>query len=158
MTNNRAFTLIEVTVVLVLISIIAAAVFARSVSTDRMNTSGEVSKIRNHIRFAQSVALKRGETRGLKSDGNRYWMFIGADPDSISNQTILPGAPAVKVSLPNSLSMSPFTVFFDKFGRPCDAYTEASGCSPLAGEMIISLSGSPQSLAISPETGFITVR
>ena len=101
--NKRGFTLIEVTVVLVLISIIAAAVFARSISTNQITVVGEVDKIRNHIRYAQSLAMKRGEIRGFKCDGlnpDSYWMFTGADPDNESNQIALPGLMTVKVSLP----------------------------------------------------------
>ena len=59
--NNRGFTLVEVTVVVVLIGIIAAVVFARSISTDQLNVVGQVDKIRNHIRYAQSMAMKRNE-------------------------------------------------------------------------------------------------
>ena len=59
--NNRGFTLVEVTVVAVLIGIIAAVVFARSISTDQINVVGQVDKIRNHIRYAQSMAMKRNE-------------------------------------------------------------------------------------------------
>ena len=43
--NNRGFTLVEITVVVVLIGIIAAVVFARSISTDQINVVGQVDKI-----------------------------------------------------------------------------------------------------------------
>ena len=151
--NNHGFTLIEVTVVLVLISIIAAAVFARSISTDQIKVVGEVDKIRNHIRYAQSLAMKRGEEMGVKCDGlspGRYWMFSGVDPDNQSNQHMLPGETAVKVSLPDSISMSPFTVIFDKYGIP-----QGADNSPLSSELTITISGSPHNLTITPETGFI---
>ena len=156
--NKRGFTLIEVTVVLVLISIIAAAVFARSISTDQINVVGEVDKIRNHIRYAQSLAMKRSEIRGFKCDGlspGSYWMFTGCDPDNVSNQIALPGETAVTVSLPSAISINSITVFFDTYGKPYSACTDESDKTPLSSELTITISGSPRNLTITPETGFI---
>ena len=154
--------MIEVTVVLVLISIIAAAVFARSISTDQINITGEVDKIRNHIRYAQSLAIKRNEIRGIKMDESGYWMFTGLDPDDASNQLMLPGETTVKISPPYSVSMTPDntvnTVFFDKYGKPYSAYTDELDNSPLSSGLTITIGGSPHSLTITPETGLITTQ
>ena len=159
--NNRGFTLVEITVVVVLIGIIAAVVFARSISTDQINVVGQVDKIRNHIRYAQSMAMKRSEPWGCKSDGlspGRYWIFSGGDPDTESNQVQLPGEPAIKVPLPDSITLTSFTVFFDKYGKPYTAYTDESNNTPLASGLTITVSGSPNHLSITPETGFITTQ
>ncbi len=72
--NNRGFTLVEITVVVVLIGIIAAVVFARSISTDQINLVGQVDKIRNHIRYAQSMAMKRNEVWVISCDATQYWL------------------------------------------------------------------------------------
>ena len=64
--------MVEVTVVKVLIGIIAAVLFARSISTDPINLVAEVDKIRNHIRYAQSRAMKHNKVWVISSKATQY--------------------------------------------------------------------------------------
>ena len=59
--NSHGFTIIEIVVVLLLISIVAAAVFQRSISTDQMNFRSQFDKIQNQVRYPQSIAIKQSE-------------------------------------------------------------------------------------------------
>ena len=132
-----------------------------SISTDQINVVGEVDKIRNHLRYAQSMAMKRSEIWGFKSDGlspGRYWIFTGDDPDNASNQVSLPGETEVTVSLPDSITMTSFTIFFDKYGKPYNAYTDEFNNTPLSSGLTITVSGPPNNLTITPETGLITTQ
>jgi prepilin-type N-terminal cleavage/methylation domain-containing protein len=155
--NHRGFTLIEVVVVLVLISIIAATVFTRSITTDQINISAQTEKIKSHIRYAQSMAMKRSAIWGIRCASNEYWFFSGADPDNGPNQEILPGEQVVKISLDDlNLTMDEFTVFFDRYGKPYVDYSDESSNSPLSSDLTITVSGShPRNLTITPETGLI---
>ena len=155
--NQHGFTLLEIVVVLVLISIIAATVFTRSITTDQINISAQTEKIKSHIRYAQSLAMKRSEIWGIKCASNEYWLFSGADPDNGPNQVVLPGERAVKLSLNNlNLTMDAFTIFFDRYGKPYNAYTDESNNNPLSSELTITVSGSQsRNVTITPETGLI---
>ena len=163
--NHQGFTLLEIVVVMVLISIIAATVFTRSITTDQINFSGQVQKIKAHIRYAQSQAMKRSEIWGIKSDGlnpGSYWMFSeenkSVDPDNTSYQKALPGEDAVKVSLADlNLTLSGFIIFFDKLGKPYSSYTGDSDNTPLSSDLTITVAAAAQSqnLTITPETGLI---
>ena len=155
--NHRGFTLIEIVVVLVLISIISATVFTRSITTDQINISAQTEKIKSHIRYAQSLAMKRSEIWAIKCASNEYWLFSGVDPDNGPNQEILPGEKAVKISLDDlNLTMGDFTVFFDRYGKPYSAYTDESSNTPLSSDLTITVSGTQsRNLTITPETGLI---
>jgi prepilin-type N-terminal cleavage/methylation domain-containing protein len=76
--SQLGFTLIEIVVVLILMAIISAYVIGRSVTTDRVEVTGQTDRIRNQIRFAQSVSMKQSNRIcGVKLDSNtnQYWFF-----------------------------------------------------------------------------------
>ena len=117
--NNRGFTIVEIIVVLVLISIIAAATFSRSISTDQMNFVSQYDKIQNQVRYPQSMAMKRGGWWGFSCDTNDYWIFTGTNETIVVNRRLLPGQQQTLISLNDlGVTMDGFTVIFDKYGIP----------------------------------------
>jgi MSHA pilin protein MshC len=156
--NSSGFTLVEIVVVVVLIGIISAVVFARSISMDRMNIVGEVDKIRNHIRYAQSMAMKRNEVWMISCDGSQYWMA-----DSTSTAVPLPGETATTISLADlGVGMNAFTVYFDPLGIPYHAYVDEDNNSPVTPGnprfINISAESESQALIVTPQTGLITTQ
>ena len=154
--NNLGFTFIEMIVVLLLMSIIAAGVMARSINTDELDMMAQVAKIRNHIRYAQAGAMKRNEIWGITCAAGNYWHF----KDSTSNPVQLPGETADTISLTDlGVGMSAFSVYFDKLGRPYIAYTDETSNTPVSGgsPLTITISSGPDSfsLSVTPETGLI---
>ena len=116
----RGFTIIEIVVVLLLISIVAAAVFGRSISTGQMNFRSQFDKIRNQLRYPQSIAMKRSEWWGFANDKTHYWIFTGTNKDTVANQRLLPGQEDIKIALSDlKVTMTPaFTIIFDRYGIP----------------------------------------
>ena len=156
--NSRGFTLVEITVVVVLIGIIAAVVFARSISTDQMNIVGQVDKIRNHIRYAQSMAMKRNEPWAISCDASQYWLS-----DITLNAVKLPGTTSDQISLANlGISMTAFAVYFDPLGRPYHSYTDKENNNPVTpgNPRVITISAGSEShtLTVTPQTGLITTQ
>jgi prepilin-type N-terminal cleavage/methylation domain-containing protein len=172
-TYELGFTIIEIIVVLVLLSIIAAAVMGRGINTERIDLMSQLDKVRNHYRYAHSMAMKHGDAiLGFRCDYNNpreYWLFRLETPianpiieSSLpANRISLPGEPDLKVNLTsNRVTMDTFIIFFDRFGRPYTSYTDETTNEPLLSELVIDISttsDSPivESFSIIPETGII---
>ena len=152
---NHGFTLIEIVVVLVLISIISAAVFRRSLSTDQMNFMSQYNKIQNQIRYPQSIAMKQSEYWGFSCDTTNYWMFTGTNQSIVDRRRPFPGQQDKLISLNDlGVAMDGFTVLFDKYGRPYSP----DWTTPLSTELVVNLTDSgskSRSFVIVPETGLI---
>ena len=162
--NQHGFTLVEITAVLVLMAIISAYVISRSVDTEQIDIAAQTDRIRNQIRFTQAAAMKQYDEAlkvwGLKcnADPNQYWLFEGQDPDEVLNQRRYPGEQDVKITLADRgiNSMTAFTLFFDRFGRPYTDYTSETINSPLGPDPLtitISAGGQNGTILVSPETG-----
>jgi prepilin-type N-terminal cleavage/methylation domain-containing protein len=161
--NQQGFTLIEITAVLVMMAIISAYVIGRSVNTESIDLAAQVDRIRNQIRYAQAAAMKQYDETlkvwGLKcnADPHEYWLFQGQNPDNVAEQKNLPGESDLKISLADRGvgSMTPFTLFFDRFGRPYTAYTDETTNVPLGNPLTITISaaGQTRTIQVSPETG-----
>jgi len=160
--NNRGFTLVEVTVVAVLIGIIAAVVFARSISTDQINVVGQVDKIRNHIRYAQSMAMKRNEVWVISFNATQYWLS-----DITLNPVKLPGVTTATISLTDlgvSITGNAFAVYFDPLGIPYHFVDEDNddNNNPITPgnprTITISAGSESQTLTVTPQTGLVTTQ
>ena len=159
--NDHGFTLIEIVVVMVLISIIASAVFTRSITTNQINFMGQTEKIINHIRFAQSTAMKRDEIWGVHSSGSTYWLFKWQNlGDETINKIAFPGEERDMIYLSDvDMQTNSFTVFFYKgTGKPYKAmfpFTPVTTANPR--DINISDIDNTELLAltITPETGLI---
>jgi type II secretory pathway pseudopilin PulG len=162
--------MIEMVVVLLLMTIIAATVLGRAITTSDIDLNSETDKIRNHLRFAQTAAMKRSNTVwGIKcfTEGTEqyYWLFRGTDPDSTANHVRIPG-----VSYSGSsnrartadfgVSLNNFTVFFNRIGKPYTSFvsyiddtqnTPVSASNPRI--VTVTANGQNRTITITPETG-----
>jgi prepilin-type N-terminal cleavage/methylation domain-containing protein len=163
--NNHGFTIIEIVVVMVLISIIATAAFTRSITTNDLNLIGRADKIQTHVRYAQSMAMKFNDVWGIFCNGSRYWLFNGFTGPEITTEIQLPGEINDVVDLTDSgLAIYPFLVYFDHFGKPYSSYSGPETNNPVSAGSPLNItitSTEDASLnrifSITPETGLIVV-
>ena len=166
--NQHGFTLVEITVVLVLMAIISAYVIGRSINTEQIDLAAQTDKIRVQIRYAQAMAMKRSDRIwGIKCDTStdQYWLFsvqipvTANDEDQAINQITFPGERNKKISLADLGidDMTGFTLFFDRIGRPYTAYTDEDTNTPLDSDLTITISAGSQSrtIRVIPETGLV---
>ena len=140
---ESGFTIFEIIVVLLLLSIIAATVLGRAISSENIDLAAQVDKIRNHYRYAHSMAMKHGDAvwgfRG-SADRKSYWIFRLvppiADPITASsnpaNMVMLPGEESITVDLDSKgVSLQSPIFYFDRFGRPYLYYEDETNNTPL---------------------------
>ena len=156
--NQHGFTLVEITVVLVLMAIISAYVIGRSINTEQIDLAAQTDKIRVQIRYAQAMAMKRSDRIwGITCDTNQYWLFK-INPGT---PELLPGETNAQITLADlGINMSGFTVFFDRIGKPYSAYTDEAINTPLNNTdntLTINLTAGTQSrkLSVIAETGLV---
>jgi len=155
------FTIFEIIVVLLLMSILAATVLGRSLTTSNLDLNSAADTLRNQLRYAQAEAIKLAYTEypvwGMNFTTGGYWLFRGKDT---SNKVRLPGVESDEVNLAASsiaVSTNFQTVFFDYIGKPYSAYTSKTSNTPLPGLMKITLTAGGQSreITITQETGLV---
>ena len=166
MRRNSGFTIFEIIVVLLLMSVLAATVLGRSALPEKLDLNAATEKIRLQLKYAQSEAMKRSDTVwGIKSLDNVYWLFKDLNPDNAANQLRLPGGDytaadnRVRAGTMN-VSLSGFTVFFDRLGKPYSSYASYSNPAantPLANTLTITISNGAdtRTITVTPETGLV---
>ena len=93
MRRHSGFTILEIIVVLLLLTILAATVLGRSALPDKLDLNSATEKLRLQLRYAQAQAMKRSDTVwGIKCNDNVYWLFRDTNPDDTNNQFRIPGA------------------------------------------------------------------
>jgi prepilin-type N-terminal cleavage/methylation domain-containing protein len=127
------FTILEIIVVLLMLSIIAATVLGRSITSSSIDLTSATDKIRNQLRFAQAQAMKRSDTvwgiKGTAGQSGEYWLFRGISPDDTANQVRLPGVDYAGTSNRIStaslgVTLDNFIIIFNRIGKPYTAYTD----------------------------------
>jgi prepilin-type N-terminal cleavage/methylation domain-containing protein len=160
MKKNAGFTIIEIVVVLIVLSIIVAFAIGRGrVTSADLKVQTEVLKSR--LRHAQARAMNDNMPWGIRTDSNggSYWLFR-YDTDSATLTTIkLPGEDANTVDLAaEGMSMTAGAYSFNDRGIPY--YTSYSGTPPGAPisenrSITISKGSDNYSITITKNTGFI---
>lgn len=167
--RSPGFTIIEIVVVMVLMSIITAVVLGRSITTSEVDVVGQTDKIRNHLRYAQAMAMKRSDTVwGVEFPAGQYAFFSGTGQQK--QQLLLPGGEysggdtfikysdlGVSITMSGLPSPNTSAVIFDRIGKPYAAYTDAANNVPLVAPVTITVSAGTDSrdIQITPETGLI---
>ena len=158
--EQRGFTLVEVVLVLVIVSILDAVVISRNnPAAARTKLLGEVELLKTQLRYAQARSLNANEVWGMAADNsNNLWLFRGGDD---TNRAALPGEAATTVDYDSDdrksgLGINQFRVSFDDLGRPC---TDAAGTALAAAAITVTLNDTINSttaqFTITPNTGFI---
>lgn len=147
--ESNGFSLLEMVMVLVLLSILTVVVLSRHISGVELSANTQV--LAAHIRYAQLHSMNTDQSWGITYDDveNAYWLFANGNTGS---PIPLPGQTTAKVSLDTEgISISPpFELSFDGWGRPS---SDAAGTGTLT--LTLTKPGHiDEKIEIIKETGF----
>ena len=161
--RESGFTILEIVVVLIVMSIITAFSISRGLSP-RTELSIQTEVLKTHLRHAHSRALNSTNPWGIRTNagGDTYWLFEYQNPTVTVFK--LPGESSSTVSLTSKgITITAGTYSFDARGIPY--YTSETGepaaagtsLSNLGADQVITLlkSGVTETVTITKSTGFI---
>lgn len=157
--KREAFTIVEITMVIAIIGILAVVV---AISGGSLKLSGAANKLMFDLRYAQQLAISRGVSCGVSYDpsNNNYFAYIG-DTSTIATDPHTGGTLLVDYDVDNeykgiNLISTNFgdLISFDYMGTPYD-----SGATALSSQGIVALQhgSATQTVTIEPSTGKVKV-
>ncbi len=157
----RGFTLVELTVTLVVVAILAVALVPRSPER-QINLSAQADQLASDIRYTQSIAMTQGQRyrinfnvipAGIDDPANTYRIATRTSGVVTHPHTGTSAAIAMGMGITLSSTTDAFIVF-DGRGTP---YTDTvfPGGTLLAADAVVTLTadGQTQQVRISPQTG-----
>ena len=151
--RKNGFTLIELTIVILIISIIS--IYASMRWPQGMELDAQTEKLASDIRLVQSLAMNRHQRFRINLTATQYQLFDGNNnplPHPASNNAIIPLEPGVTLTTTNA------NIIFNSEGVP---YTGAFPGILLAANNTITLTdsnGVNRQIITTPETGNTNVQ
>ncbi len=157
--DTSGFTLIELVIVIVLVSILSAYAVVKWPSDSELKLPAQASLLANHIRHIQALAMHWGQPLRL---------IVGAGGYSVSCVTASASAPcnnnpvidpvtnqSFSISLESGISLGGADVDFDTLGRPVSGSNIIT--STPARTFTLSADGVSQVVVLEPLTGFASL-
>ena len=157
--NDRGFTLLEVILVLIFISIFATIAVSRQANPDvSLTAAAEVLKA--HIRYAQMRAMNSNVPWGIEAQSGTSYSLFNLTEGTQTLQ-ILPGESENSVDLDaEGIAIEPgeFTIQFDPWGVPGFFLSDNNLFTPFNGPTTLTLRKGSEStiiITIIENTGFV---
>lgn len=112
--GRHGFTVIEIIAVILLLGILSVIVVSRNQNIGA-EAVGQREVIKNHIRYAQLMAMKSNTACGVQFAGSSYSVFRN---NSTADKITLPNKQNTDISIFSDLGSANETIYFDLWGIP----------------------------------------
>ena len=112
--GRHGFTVIEIIAVILLLGILSVIVVSRNQDLEA-EAVGQREVIKNHIRYAQIMAMKSNTACGVQFAGSSYSVFRN---NSTADKITLPNKQNTDISIFSDLGSANETIYFDLWGIP----------------------------------------
>ncbi len=119
--SNVGFTLIEVIVVVLLVSILSVVIVGRGGGSNARLVA-ETERLQSHLRYAQTLGLANNTVEwGIVITEGGYSLSV--EKDDIARPVRLPGVETASYTFPDGIGVTAGTgtVIFDEWGSPGDS-------------------------------------
>ena len=152
MNTDPGFTTIELIILMVITSIIAASAMSLMLSPSLMQASGFANVLRQDLQLTAALSI---------SGNQRYRLVLGANSYQILDQSgvaiTLPETKTTTMSFPGGVTISPtLTIAFDGEGKPY-LYNAGTYTAIASSTQVLSVASNPytQSVNLTPQTGYV---
>ncbi len=155
MQRANGFTLIQLVIVIIVISILAFSAMGRLADTG-LSLSAQAQQLASDIRLAQSMAMTQGKRFGIQINATPTNTYVLVDQNGTANVTHPVTGNVQPIGLASTVTTTNTLIEFDGKGKP---YTDtASPGTALAGLATITLTKNGQSVAVTiqNETGKVS--
>lgn len=148
-TYHRGFTLIEIIATLLLLSILAGlGLMLADTGGDGRDVATQLDLLRNHIRYAQSMAMKDRTIWSFHYTGSSFW---------VSDSTGQRALPGTETPIQSAVSVTPDrngAIYFDIYGIPC---SDNATAAPLTASttFTVTAGSASESISLVPDTGYV---
>lgn len=151
--RHAGVTLIELTIVLLLVAVLAVMTAPRWVSSGEATVGYQIDRFARDLRHAQGLAHAQGRTLRFNVESARYCVTVAPDTDcALAIRDPATGA-AFVVPLEHGVTLSGTSTEIDSLGRPKDG-------TLLAAARVFRLTAGTTSWSavLRPLTGFVEVK
>lgn len=149
--KSHGFSLIELTMVMILISVLAVIAFTALPSRQIFQVQGSAGSLRADLNLTKSIAMAQNQPYRIVISANSYQIINNSTLAAI----VSPGTNTTTFQYPTTVNFSPIgTITFDSLGKP---YSGAGTGTPIASASVLTVTsnGATKTVTISPETGFV---
>lgn len=146
--NQGGFTLIELTIVMILLAILYTVFRPRVLSSNPFNLQSFAGVLRHDLLLTKAMSISHNARYSIVIGANSYQI---RDPNGVAVQ--IPQATSPNTTYPAGITVTPATtIVFDSLGQPYTAGNVAL-TTPLT--LTVATSGFSQTVSVMPQTGFI---